>query len=89
MDMGTLRMFKRIDDHARAYWYLWLFNRWLAFNLNAISAIFAVLVSAVIVSTKAIDASLAGFALSFALQFSSAMVSADNVSLSRNLLTQN
>lgn len=69
-------MFTTIDNHAKAYWYLWLFNRWLAFNLNAISAVFAVFISAVIVSTKGIDASLAGFALSFALQYSSAMVSA-------------
>ncbi|KAL8725121.1 MAG: hypothetical protein Q9166_007563 [cf. Caloplaca sp. 2 TL-2023] len=67
------RMFDKIDSHARAFWYVWLFNRWMAFRLNVIGAIFAVIVAAVIVSTKGIDASLAGFALSFALQYSGAI----------------
>lgn len=69
-------MFDKIDDYAKVYWYLWLFNRWMAFRLNIVGAAFAVLISAVIVSSKGIDASLAGFALSFALQYSSAIVSA-------------
>lgn len=63
-------MFEKIDAHARTYWYICLFNRWMAFRLNVVGAFFAVLVAAVIVSTKGIDASLAGFALSFALQYS-------------------
>ncbi|KAL8643916.1 MAG: hypothetical protein Q9226_008040, partial [Calogaya cf. arnoldii] len=67
------RMFEKIDAHARTYWYIWLFNRWMAFRLNVIGAFFAVLVAVVIVSTKDIDASLAGFALSFALQYSGAI----------------
>lgn len=66
-------MFEKIDAHARAYWYIWLFNRWMAFRLNVIGAVFAVLVAAVIVSAKEIDASLAGFGLSFALQYSGAI----------------
>lgn len=68
-------MFDRIDDHAKVYWYLWLMNRWLALRLNLSGAAFAAVISAVIVSTKGIDASIAGFALSFALQYGSAMVS--------------
>ncbi|KAL8748531.1 MAG: hypothetical protein Q9184_007237, partial [Pyrenodesmia sp. 2 TL-2023] len=67
------RMFEKIDAHARAFWYIWLFNRWMAFRLNVIGAFFAILVAAVIVSAKGIDASLAGFALSFALQYSGAI----------------
>lgn len=66
-------MFEKIDAHARTYWYTWLFNRWLAFRLNVIGAFFAIVVGALIVSAKGIDASLAGFALSFALQYSSAI----------------
>lgn len=68
-------MFDKIDDHAKVFWYLWLMNRWLAFRLNLSGAVFAALISAVIVSSKGIDASIAGFALSFTLQYSSAMVS--------------
>ena len=66
-DVYVERMFSRIDEHARTYWYVWLFNRWVAFRLNLVGALFAILV-AVIVIVKGIDASLAGFALSFALQ---------------------
>ena len=67
------RMFDRIDEHARTFWYLWLFNRWIMFWLNNVGALFSVLVAAVIVANKA-DAALAGFALSFALQYSAALV---------------
>ncbi|KAL9015884.1 MAG: hypothetical protein Q9185_006740 [Variospora sp. 1 TL-2023] len=67
------RMFEKIDAHARAFWYIWLFNRWMAFRLNVIGAIFAILAAAVIVSAEETDASLAGFALSFALQYSGAI----------------
>lgn len=69
-------MFDKIDDHAKVYWYLWLVNRWLAFRLNLSGAAFVTLISAVIVSSKGIDASIAGFALSFTLQYGSAMASA-------------
>ncbi|KAL8702181.1 MAG: hypothetical protein Q9201_004536 [Fulgogasparrea decipioides] len=67
-------MSERIDAYARAYWYIWLFNRWMTFRLGLIGAIFATLVAAVIVSAKGVDASLAGFALSFALQYSSGVI---------------
>ncbi|KAL8932417.1 MAG: hypothetical protein Q9211_006325 [Gyalolechia sp. 1 TL-2023] len=72
-DVYADRLFDMIDAYARATWYIWLFNRWLAFRLNIIGAFFAILVAVVIVSTKDIDASLAGFALSFALQYSGAI----------------
>ena len=68
------RMFIKIDEHARAFWYMWLFNRWMGFRLNVIGAFFTILVAAVIAFTKGIDASLAGFALSFALQYSNAVL---------------
>jgi len=68
------RMFKKIDQHAQAMWHLWLFNRWLSFRLNMIGAFFATITAALIVSIRTIDASLAGFALSFALEYSVALV---------------
>lgn len=89
-DVNTLyRMFDKIDAHTRAYWHIWLFNRWLALRLNFMGACFAILVAAVIVYSG-IEASLAGFALSFALQYSSAIVWAArcyaNVELSMNAI---
>jgi ABC-type multidrug transport system fused ATPase/permease subunit len=67
-------MHKRIDTHCRAYWHLWLFNRWMGFRLNMVGAAFAAVVAALIVSVRGIDASLAGFALSFALGLSEAVI---------------
>jgi len=82
-------MFEKIDLHSRAFWHLWLFNRWLALRLNILGGLFAFLVATVIVFSG-IDASLAGFALSFALQYSSAIVWAArnyaNVELSMNAI---
>lgn len=69
------RMYGRIDTFARAHWHNWVFNRWMGFQLNIIGAVFALVVAAVIVSLKDIDASLAGFALSFALQYTSSIIS--------------
>lgn len=68
------RMFVKIDQHAQAYWHLWLFNRWLSFRLNMIGALFSTITAVLIVSIGSIDASLAGFALSFALEYSMALV---------------
>ena len=81
------RMFEKIDAHARAYWHVILFNRWVALRMEAIGAVFATLVAA-FVAYADIDASLAGFALSFALQYSATVLWASrsyaNVELSMN-----
>ncbi|EGE01692.1 canalicular multispecific organic anion transporter 1 [Trichophyton equinum CBS 127.97] len=66
-------MYAKIDRHAQAYWNLWLFNRWLGFRMSVIGAAFAGATAAFIVSLSSIDASLAGFALSFSLQYTSAV----------------
>ena len=68
------RIYGRIDSYAQAYWHLWLFNRWISFRLNMVGAVFATITAALIASTHGIDASLAGFALSFALQYTAALV---------------
>lgn len=64
------RMYVKIDKHAQAHWYLWLFNRWLGIRMYAVGTIFTMVMAAFIISMKGIDAPLAGFALSFALQYS-------------------
>lgn len=66
-------MFNNIDNHTRAFWHICLFNRWMSFRLNIIGAFFAIAVAAIIVSTD-IEASLAGFALGFALQYTGAII---------------
>lgn len=68
------RMLTKIDNHSRALWHIWLFNRWMGFRLNLIGAVFAIFVAAIIVASVDIDASLAGFALAFALQYTDAIL---------------
>lgn len=67
------RMYGLIDRHAQAWWHLWLFNRWFSFRMNLIGALFSMITAALIVSIRGMRASLAGFALSFALQYTGAI----------------
>jgi ABC-type multidrug transport system fused ATPase/permease subunit len=66
------KMHQAVDRRTRALWHLSLFNAWLSFRLNMIGATFATLAALLIVRTGNLDASVAGFALSFVLQFSAA-----------------
>jgi ABC-type multidrug transport system fused ATPase/permease subunit len=63
------RMFAKIDNHTCTSWHLWLFNRWMGYRLNLVGALFAIFAATLIVATPSIDASLAGFVLSFALEY--------------------
>ncbi|KAK3935918.1 P-loop containing nucleoside triphosphate hydrolase protein [Diplogelasinospora grovesii] len=65
------RMYKKIDDYSAATWHLWLFNRWMGWRMAIVGSLFAVFVSMVLLLTPGIDSALAGFALVFALEFSS------------------
>ncbi|KAJ6035663.1 uncharacterized protein N7446_010423 [Penicillium canescens] len=64
---------EEIDKYARAHWQLWLFNCWLAFRMDVLGAIFAMVASILVVSTPSVNASLAGFAISFALKMAQSM----------------
>ncbi|PYI36068.1 P-loop containing nucleoside triphosphate hydrolase protein [Aspergillus indologenus CBS 114.80] len=72
-DIYTGMIYKRINAHAQAWWAMLLFNRWLAFRMSVVGALFATLTAALIVSLPSISASLAGFALSFGLLFNTAI----------------
>ena len=67
------RMYAKVDNHAAAFWHLWLFNRWMSFRLNVAGAIFSTITAFLIISIAGIDAPLAGFALAFSLSYSSAL----------------
>jgi ABC-type multidrug transport system fused ATPase/permease subunit len=67
------RMYGLLDRHAQAWWHLWLFNRWFSFRMNLIGSLFSTITAALIVSIHGMRASLAGFALSFALQYTGAI----------------
>lgn len=63
------KMFTKIDVFGQRTFYVWLFNRWIGLRLATMGGIFAILIGAVIVAIPNVDASLAGFALSFALSY--------------------
>lgn len=64
------RMYANIDRHAQAAWHLWLFNRWMSYRMNVMGAVFSTITGVLVVAVTGIDASLAGFALSFSVQYS-------------------
>lgn len=64
------RMDQKINSHCRAYYHLWLFNRWMGLRVAWVGALFVTATAALIVGLPNVDASLAGFALSFSLQLS-------------------
>ncbi|KAK3336001.1 P-loop containing nucleoside triphosphate hydrolase protein [Cercophora scortea] len=68
------RMHKIIDNSSTATWHLWLFNRWMGWRMALVGSFFATFVSILILVTPGIDPSLAGFALAFALEFSSCVI---------------
>lgn len=69
-------MYAKINRHAQTWWALWLFNRWLSFRMSVVGAIFATVTAGLVVYIPGITAPLAGFALSFALQYNSAITMA-------------
>lgn len=81
-------IYDKINAHAQAWWTMWLFNRWIGIRMNLVGAIFSTLTAALVVVLPGISASLAGFALSFALQCNTAIAFAlrqyANVELNMN-----
>lgn len=68
------RMYGLIDAFTTASWHNWLFNLWIGFYMAMVGSFFSSSVAAFIVSTRGVDASLAGFSLAFALNFRSAAI---------------
>ncbi|KAI1811841.1 P-loop containing nucleoside triphosphate hydrolase protein [Poronia punctata] len=64
------RMYRRLDDWSTATWHLWLFNRWMGWRMSVVGSFFATFVTIFVLLSPDMDSALAGFALSFALQFS-------------------
>ncbi|KAH8433204.1 uncharacterized protein LDX57_010838 [Aspergillus melleus] len=63
----------KVGHHARAYWHLWLLNRWLGFRVNVLGATFSALSAAMVVCTPGVSPSTAGFAITFTIEVSLTM----------------
>lgn len=68
------RIFTRIDTFARSSWYLLLATQWLSFRMSVAGSMFAIIVAIVVILSPSINASLAGFALSYALEYSATII---------------
>ncbi|KAI1259517.1 P-loop containing nucleoside triphosphate hydrolase protein [Xylariaceae sp. FL1019] len=64
------RMDRKLDDWGTTTWHLWLFNRWMGWRMSVVGSFFASFVAFVILLSPDMSSALAGFALSFALEFS-------------------
>lgn len=65
-------MFTRIDGYSKVSRHLWLFNWWLQLRISLLGAVFAT-VTATFLVKFGVSASLAGFAISFVLQYNNAV----------------
>lgn len=63
------RAYSLIDSFAVAMWHSQLYNNWVGFWMSMVGSVFSSAVAAFVVSTRGVDASLAGFALAFALDY--------------------
>nr|POE68691.1 atp-dependent bile acid permease [Quercus suber] len=69
-DEYMARMYKHIDQYAQATWYVLLTSQWMAFRQGSLGVLFTLCIAFAVASMSGVDPSLAGFALSFALDFS-------------------
>ncbi|KAI5467371.1 P-loop containing nucleoside triphosphate hydrolase protein [Mariannaea sp. PMI_226] len=63
------RMYQKLDSWDMITSYIWLVNRWMGFRMTLIGTVFSTVVGIIVIVTPSMDAALAGFTLSFALEF--------------------
>ncbi|RSL88049.1 hypothetical protein CEP51_001928 [Fusarium floridanum] len=68
------RMQMLLDRHGQASWHLWLFNRWFNLRMSLTGAIYCALTATLVVLLPGINASIAGFVLSFTIQYPNAVL---------------
>jgi ABC-type multidrug transport system fused ATPase/permease subunit len=81
----STRMFALIDKLSACTWHNSLFRNWLRIRIGVTCSLFAAAVATFVVTNPSIDASLAGFALSFALNFSFCVSRSINISTQMEL----
>ncbi|GES92340.1 multidrug resistance-associated ABC transporter [Rhizophagus clarus] len=71
-DQFMNKMLTRIDNNIRPFYFLWVANRWLQIWTNGVGAFFPCIAGVLILlNLREIDASLAGYSLSFSMTFTS------------------
>ncbi|KAG2204776.1 hypothetical protein INT47_004051 [Mucor saturninus] len=70
-------MLRKIDENSRPYYYVWISNRWVAIRFSSLGAVVNFCTGIfILLSLNYMDASLAGFCLSFVLSYTSQMTMA-------------
>lgn len=64
---------RKVDANHRAFFWLWAANRWLAFRIDLVAAC-VVFCAGISVVFSDIPAGLAGLSLTYALQFTEALL---------------
>jgi ABC-type multidrug transport system fused ATPase/permease subunit len=67
-------MFTLIDQFAASTWHNSLYTIWMGFHMGLIGSIFSSSVAAFVIFTRGVEASLAGFALAFAMEYREAAI---------------
>ncbi|KAF5027574.1 hypothetical protein F66182_316 [Fusarium sp. NRRL 66182] len=63
------RMYEKLDSWAIITSYMWLVNRWMGLRMALIGTVFSTIVGIIVIVSPGMDAALAGFTLSFAMEF--------------------
>ena len=71
VDNYLSRMYASIDRYTQASWYILLTTQWMALRQGTVGVVFTLCIAFIVAYIPHVGASLAGFALSFALDFSS------------------
>jgi ABC-type multidrug transport system fused ATPase/permease subunit len=70
----TRQMYKSLDNWSITTWHLELFKQWMAWRISILGSLFASSTAVVILLDPSVDAALAGFALTFALEIARAIL---------------
>ncbi|KAM0242892.1 hypothetical protein ACHAP5_007145 [Fusarium lateritium] len=68
------RMYEKLDSWAIITSYMWLVNRWMGLRMGVIGTLFSTIVGIIVILSPSMDAALAGFTLSFAMDFAESIL---------------
>ncbi|KAH7273597.1 P-loop containing nucleoside triphosphate hydrolase protein [Fusarium solani] len=68
------RMYDRLDSWNIITSYMWLVNRWMGIRMAFVGTLFSTVVGIIVIMSPSMDAALAGFTLSFALDFAESIL---------------
>lgn len=68
------RMYSHLDSWAIISSYMWSVNRWMGLRMALVGAVFTAFVGVIVIISPSMDAALAGFTLSFALDFAESIL---------------